>query len=112
MISKNLVAASTKPIVLALLSRGESYGYQILQRIRQVADGRLAWSSAMLYPVLHRLEKDGFIRSKWKLSGEGRMRKYYSLTDLGRKELVAEKEQWSSVHDALQSLWPTAEACD
>lgn len=112
MISKNLVAASTKPIVLALLSGGESYGYQILQRIRQVAGGRLAWSSAMLYPVLHRLEKDGFIRSKWKLSGEGRMRKYYLLTDLGRKELVAEKEQWLSVHDALQSLWPTAEACD
>jgi PadR family transcriptional regulator PadR len=112
MISKNLIAASTKPIILALLYGGESYGYQILQRMRQVAGGRLAWSSAMLYPVLHRLEKDGIIRSKWKLSGEGRMRKYYFLTNLGRKELAAEREQWLSVHDALQSLWAAAEASD
>ncbi len=110
MISKNLVAASTKPIILALLYRGESYGYQILQRIRQVAGGRLAWSSAMLYPVLHRLQKDGFIRSKWRISDEGRMRKYYSLTDLGRKEFAAEREQWLSIYDALQSLWATAES--
>jgi PadR family transcriptional regulator PadR len=112
MISKNLIAASTKPIILALLYREESYGYQILQRIRQVTGGRLAWSSAMLYPVLHRLEKDGFIRSKWKLSGEGRMRKYYSLTSLGRKEFAAEREQWLSVHDALQSLWTAAGSPD
>jgi PadR family transcriptional regulator PadR len=112
MISKNLIAASTKPIILALLYREESYGYQILQRIRQVTGGRLAWSSAMLYPVLHRLEKDGFIRSKWKLSDGGRMRKYYLLTDLGRKEFAAEKEQWLSVHDALQSLWTAAGSPD
>jgi len=112
MISKNLIAASTKPIILTLLFRGESYGYQILQRTRQVAGGKLAWSSAMLYPVLHRLQKDGFIRSKWRISEEGRMRKYYSLTDLGRKELTAEKEQWLSVHNALQSLWAAAEIPD
>lgn len=112
MISKNLVAASTKPIILALLYRGESYGYRILQRVRQVTGGKLGWSSAMLYPVLHRLEKDGFIRSKWKLSEEGRMRKYYFLTDRGRKEFAAEREQWQSVHDALQSLWTAAEASD
>jgi DNA-binding PadR family transcriptional regulator len=112
MISKNLIAASTKPIILSLLFRGESYGYQILQRIRQVAGGKLAWSSAMLYPVLHRLEKDGLIQSQWKLSGEGRMRKYYLLTDLGRKELAVEKEQWLSVHNALQDLWAAAEATD
>jgi len=109
MISKNLIAASTKPIILSLLYRGESYGYQILQRIRRVAGGKLAWSSAMLYPVLHRLEKDGLIQSKWKLSEEGRMRKYYRLTSLGRKELAVEKEQWLSVHDALKDLWAAAE---
>lgn len=112
MISKHLVAASTKPIILALLYREESYGYQILRRIRQVTGGRLAWSSAMLYPFLHRLEKDGFIRSKWRISGAGRMRKYYLLTERGRKELAAEKEQWLSVHDALQSFWAEAGASD
>jgi PadR family transcriptional regulator PadR len=111
-ISKNLIAASTKPIILSLLYKKESYGYQILRRIRQVAGGRPAWSSAMLYPVLHRLEKDGLIRSQWKLSEEGRMRKYYVLTDLGRKEFAIEKEQWVSVHEVLKDLWAAAEATD
>ncbi len=112
MISKHLVAASTKPIILALLYREESYGYQILQRIRRVTGGKLAWSSAMLYPFLHRLEKEGFIKSKWRISGTGRMRKYYSLTDRGRREFAAERERWLSVHDALQNLWAAAEAAD
>jgi PadR family transcriptional regulator PadR len=112
MISKNLIAASTKPIVLTLLYREECYGYQILQRVRRVAGGKLAWSSAMLYPFLHRLEKDGFIKSKWKISGTGRMLKYYSITERGRKECAAEKEQWLSVHDALQGLWAAAELSD
>jgi PadR family transcriptional regulator PadR len=111
-ISKNLVAASTKPIILALLYGGESYGYRILQRVKQVTGGRLGWSSAMLYPVLHRMEKDGFIRSKWKLSEEGRMRKYYFLTDLGRKEFTAERERWLSVHETLRRLWAAAESPD
>jgi len=112
MISKNLVAASTKPIILALLYREECYGYQILQRIRRVAGGKLAWSSAMLYPFLHRLEKEGFIRSKWKISATGRMRKYYVITERGRKEFAAEREQWRSVHKALQGLWAAAETAD
>ena len=112
MISKHLIAASTKPIILALLYKEESYGYQILQRIRRVTGGKLAWSSAMLYPFLHRLEKEGFIKSKWRISGTGRMRKYYALTDRGRREFAAERERWLSVHDALQDLWAAAEAVD
>jgi len=105
MTTRALVAASAKSIVLALLLSGESYGYQILKRVRRVSDGALKWSSAMLYPVLHRLEKDGLIRSEWKESEVGRMRKYYSLTEKGRREFFAEKAQWFSVHDALKKFW-------
>ncbi len=112
MTTRALVAASAKPIVLALLMGGESYGYQILQRVRLVSGGTLKWSSAMLYPVLHRLEKDGLIRSEWKTSEEGRMRKYYRLTDLGRQEFAAEKERWFDVHAALKKFWARAEALD
>ena len=61
MISKALVAASAKPIILALLMSGENYGYQILKRVSQVSGGKLDWSEALLYPVLHRLEKDGLV---------------------------------------------------
>ena len=112
MTTRALIAASAKPIVLSLLITGESYGYQILQRVRLVSGGTLKWSSAMLYPVLHRLEKDGLIRSEWKMSEEGRMRKYYMLTELGQKEFFAEKEQWFSVHDALKKFWARVEATE
>lgn len=112
MTTRALVAASAKPIVLSLLITGESYGYQILQRVRLVSGGTLKWSSAMLYPVLHRLEKDGLIRSEWKQSEEGRMRKYYLLTEFGRNEFFAEKEQWFSVHDALKKFWARVEAVE
>jgi len=110
MTSKALIAASAKPIILSLLLTGESYGYEILQRVRQVSGGRLGWSSAMLYPVLHRLEKDGLIRSEWKLSEEGRMRKYYTLSGAGRRELAAEKEDWTAVTASLARLWDRIEA--
>jgi DNA-binding PadR family transcriptional regulator len=104
MISKALIAASTKPMILTILSNGENYGYQIIQSIKRISGGKLEWSDGMLYPVLHRLEKDGFIRSQWKISEEGRRRKYYSITDLGKKELEADMAQWESVYFVLSRL--------
>ena len=112
MSSDTLVAASSKPIVLSLLLSGESYGYQILQRVRRVSGGTMKWSSAMLYPVLRRMEKEGLIRSDWRVSEENRMRKYYRLTELGRKELETEKARWTSIQNALRKLWATAPAAD
>jgi PadR family transcriptional regulator PadR len=112
MVPKALVAASAKPIILSLLLSGENYGYRILQRVKHVSGGTLEWSEAMLYPVLHRLEADGFIRSAWKLSGEGRMRKYYFLTRAGARELQREKSDWLSVHKALMTLWAPVEKAD
>lgn len=112
MSSNTLVAASAKPIILSLLLSGESYGYQILKSVRQVTGGNMEWSSAMLYPVLRRMERAGLIRSDWRVSEENRMRKYYALTDLGRQEQAAEKERWISIQGALQKLWTMAEALD
>jgi PadR family transcriptional regulator PadR len=105
MVSKSLIAASTKPMILSILLSGENYGYQIIQSVKRISGGTLEWSDGMLYPVLHRLEKDGFIRSKWKISDGGRLRKYYSITDSGKKELANEKKQWMSVNEALTKLW-------
>jgi len=112
MSSDTLVAASSKPIILSLLLSGESYGYQILQRVRRVSGGSMKWSSAMLYPVLRRMEKEGLIRSEWRVSEENRMRKYYRLSDLGRKELEKEKARWTSIQSALRKLWATAAAAE
>lgn len=110
--SNTLVAASTKPVILGLLLTGETYGYQILQRVRQLSGGSLKWSSAMLYPVLRRMEKDGLIRSDWRLSPENRMRKYYKLTELGRKEFEVEKAHWLDIQNALSRIWKMAEASE
>jgi len=110
--SKTLAAASARPMILSLLLRGESYGYRILQDVTALSGGSIDWSEALLYPVLHRMEREGVIRSRWKMSEEKRMRKYYTLTDFGRKELEVEKERWLSIHGAFLRLWTPAEDSD
>ena len=103
-ISKELVAASATPIVLAILHRSDSYGYAIIQKVREVSDDRLTWTDGMLYPVLHRLEEAGFVASRWEIAETGRRRKYYRLTDPGMAELERVREQWLVVHRALERL--------
>jgi PadR family transcriptional regulator PadR len=105
MISKTLVAASTKPMILSILISGENYGYQIIQRVKEVSGGTLEWSDNMLYPVLRRMEKGGFLVSRWKISEAGRLRRYYRITEKGCAELDSEQRQWMSVHKALFRLW-------
>ena len=105
MISKALVAASTKPLILAILRGGENYGYQIIQRVKELSGGDIEWADGMLYPVLHRLEKDGFVSTQWKLGDGNRMRKYYRLTEAGRKELETEMKHWVSINEVLGKLW-------
>jgi len=106
------MAASTKPIILAILANGEIYGYQIIQSVIEISWGTLEWSEGMLYPVLHRLEKENFIQSKWKISENGRRRKYYSLTESGKNELEKERKQWLSVHKVLSRVWDPFPAFD
>jgi DNA-binding PadR family transcriptional regulator len=109
MISKALVAASTKPLLLSILLDGETYGYQIIKHMKILSGGHLEWSFGMIYPVLHRLEKDGFIASQWKKSDKGRLRKYYRLTDAGRQELDKERAQWLTVQGVFTKLWSSSE---
>jgi PadR family transcriptional regulator PadR len=108
MISKELVAASTKPLVLALLAEGESYGYALIQRIKELSDQDIEWTEGMLYPFLHWMEEEGLIESEWKEAESGRRRKYYRLSRAGKTALRTEKQQWCTVHHALIKLWKTA----
>ena len=103
-LSRELIAASARPLLLSILSRGESYGYAIIQEVSRLSAGRIEWTEGMLYPVLHRLEREGLIESRWDTS-EPRKRKYYKLKREGRKALTEEREQWSVVQAALTSLW-------
>ena len=105
MISKDLVAASAKPLILSILAQGESYGYEIIQKVKALSGGQIQWKDGMLYPVLHRLLEQGLIDSEWRLAESGRRRRYYYLKDKGQKALKAEKTQWLAVHSTLIKLW-------
>lgn len=102
-IGKDLVAASATPLVLAILSEGESYGYAIIKRVDELSGGEIQWTDGMLYPVLHRLEHNGYVKASWGKSETGRRRKYYELTDLGVAELESQQRQWRVVNDALRA---------
>ena len=104
-INKDLVAASSTPLVLAILSEGDSYGYAILKRVRELSGGELTWTDGMLYPVLHRLERSAFVEARWDQADSGRRRKYYRVTDAGREQLAEERRQWRAVDEALHRIW-------
>jgi PadR family transcriptional regulator len=104
-INKDLMAASSTPIVLAILAEGDSYGYAILQRVRELSRGRMEWTDGMLYPVLHRLERHGHIKARWEVADTGRKRKYYRITTQGRAQLAEERKQWQAVDATLRGIW-------
>ncbi len=101
-IGKDLVAASATPLVLSILSEGESYGYAIIKRVEDLSEGQLLWTDGMLYPVLHRLERAGYVKASWGKSESGRRRKYYRLTEQGKTELSDQRRQWKVVTDTLR----------
>ncbi|MBM3837420.1 MAG: helix-turn-helix transcriptional regulator [Verrucomicrobia bacterium] len=104
-LEKELVAASSVALVLSILSEGESYGYAIIQRVKDLSGGQIAWTDGMLYPVLHWLEDQRLVSSRWTKSESGRKRKYYSLQPEGRKLLRQQKKQWTLVSSTLNQLW-------
>jgi len=110
MTSKKLVAASSEPLVLSILAQGESYGYAIIQRVRQLSQETLQWTDGMLYPVLHRLERNGLIVAQWGKAESGRRRRYYRITEDGAKALATEKEEWETVNATLNELWGASNA--
>ena len=104
-INKDLMAASSTPIVLAILAEEDSYGYAILKRVQEVSGGRMEWTDGMLYPVLHRLERLGHVEARWEVAESGRRRKYYRITSQGRAQLAEERRQWQAVDATLRGIW-------
>jgi DNA-binding PadR family transcriptional regulator len=104
-VSKDLIAASAIPLILAILKESDNYGYAIIKRVKELSGNELVWNEGMLYPVLHRLEEQDFIESYWKDSEVGRQRKYYRIKEGGFKELDLQKKQWQMVHSALVKTW-------
>lgn len=104
-IGKELVAASSTPLILSILADGETYGYAIVKRVGELSDGTLQWTEGMLYPLLHRLERQGFIEGRWGEAESGRKRRYYRITRPGRAHLADQRRQWQAVDEALRNVW-------
>jgi DNA-binding PadR family transcriptional regulator len=109
-LQKELVAASSVPLILSILTDGDSYGYAIIQRVKELSGGKIEWTDGMLYPVLHWLEDQDMVRSRWQEAETGRKRKYYSLKSEGRKALRQQQEQWTLVNSVLNQLWSPGHA--
>ena len=105
MLTKELIAASTEPLILTLLSRGENYGYALIQEVKRLSGDKIEWTDGMLYPVLHRMEREGWIQSRWGEAETGRKRKYYSIEKDGHRALKEQRAQWTMISSVLGGLW-------
>lgn len=104
-ISKELIGASSIPIILSILSESESYGYEIIQKVKAISNGKIEYGDGTLYPVLHKLEKKELIESYWRTPESGRKRKYYTISNKGKKELVSQKKNWITINQIISNLW-------
>ena len=103
--SNDLNVASASAIVLGILQTGESYGYAIVQKVRELSGGEVEWSDGMLYPILHRLQADGLIDARWGQSETGRTRKYYQLSAQAHPLMNADRRPWRTVQAILDRPW-------
>ncbi len=91
-------------LLLHLLSRGEMYGYEILQEAARRSANAFEFKEGTLYPALHQLEKKGQIKSQWRTAENGRERKYYSLTAKGKKAAADYEKQWHHLTGAIRAI--------
>jgi len=103
--NKELVGASTVPLLLTILQGGENYGYELIKKVKKYSGNKLEWSEAMLYPVLHRMQRDGLISSRWEILENGRKRKYYRITEEGKGVLVEKKADWIAMIQLFCQMW-------
>ena len=106
MIPSSIHAATNKSLILAILDkRKESYGYEIIQLVHSLSRGAFEWKDGMLYPVLHRMERDGLIASRWDVAENGRKRKYYRITPAGRSALAELRSHWERANETMNRAW-------
>src|SRR5690606_13020531 len=104
-IGKDLIASSLAPMVLMILKRQESYGYEVIQQLKEKSGGNLDVAEGTLYPVLKKMEAKEWITAEWKKADNGRERKYYKITGKGNEVLAEQVGQWDFIYHLMQQLW-------
>ena len=104
MSTKSLNGASIAAIILSILQNGDSYGYDIINQVRKRSNGQVEWAAGSLYPVMHRMQTNGWIEDYWFEPDGERRRRYYRITKKGEKALAAERRKWMMFHHILTEL--------
>jgi PadR family transcriptional regulator len=100
----DLMQGTLDMLILKILALQPLNGWAISQRLKQISSDVLGVSDGSLYPALHKLEHRGLIRAQWKASENNRRAKFYSLTQLGRKQLEKETANWNRVSTAISGI--------
>lgn len=98
---KGLIGGSTVLMVLSLLKESDRYGYELIRELERRSEQAFQFREGTLYPVLHRMENQGYIKSDWRKAESGKARKYYAITDGGLRQLEAERKQWQQFTESV-----------
>ena len=104
---RELVRGSLDLMVLSVLAGGKKYGYLIQKEVREASAARVDLAAGTLYPLLHKLEDEGLVKSSWDTSS-GRERKWYELTAAGRRRLSAQAQEWADYAACIRQLLAVA----
>jgi transcriptional regulator len=100
----DLLKGTLDMLILKAVSLGPLHGYGIIQRIRQMSDEMLDVEQGSLYPALYRIEQKGWVSSQWEVSETGRRAKFYTLTEIGRRQLQDEEASWDRLVLAITKM--------
>lgn len=103
-IEKSLLSGSTPLLVLSLLKDGDKYGYEMIEELAKRSDDTFLLKEGTLYPLLHTLEKEGYVKSYSKTAPSGRERKYYRLTNNGREQLEYKEKEWKLFSEKVNTV--------
>lgn len=101
---RELVKGTLPLLVLQLVSEADTYGYELIRALEERSAAAFTFSEGTLYPVLHSLERDGLVTSRWDTSGGGRRRKYYRISPAGRADLADRLDQWHAFTRAVEAI--------
>ena len=103
-IEKSLLSGSTPMLVLALLKDGDKYGYEMIEELDRRSDHTFELKEGTLYPLLHTMEHEGYVKAYTQLTPNGRERKYYALTHSGREQLVYKEKEWKLFSEKVNAV--------
>ena len=104
---RELLIGNTDSLLLCLISRRPTYGYQIVKELGERSNGYFQFKEGTLYPALHRLERDNLISGKWQILPNGQQRRYYYITERGQQVLANRLATWQDFSTAVKAVVQT-----